>query len=144
MQLDPDYRLHLDTTLVEKGVGCQVIPDDQMPVDTDCNAEVILEEPMHAYVVSLEARLAKRRAQLKSPEKFTFFTFQVDANNDMFVSWPVSGYHAIPARIIHRDQRTVAAVSRLSRRQHVQAITVVGPIRTYDQYFPWIKAQYEV
>lgn len=143
MQLDPDYRLHLDTTLVGKGVGVQVIPDDQMPVDTDCKAEVILEEPMKAYVDSIAGFLAKRRAQLKSPEKFTFFTFQVDANNDMFVSWPVSGYHAIPARIIHRDQRAVAAVSRLSRRQHIQAITVVGPIRTYDQYFPWIKAKYE-
>lgn len=118
MQLDPDYRLNIDTTLVE--------------------------QPTKAYVDSVAGFLAKRRAQLKSPEKFTFFTFQVDENNDMFAGWPVSGYHAIPARIIHRDQRTVAAVSRLSRRRHIQAITVVGPIRTYDQYFPWIKAQYEV
>lgn len=132
------------SSIEEKGVACQVIPGDQPPVDTDCKAEVILEEPMKAYLAELEARLAKRRAQLRSSEKFTFFTFHVDVNNDMFVSWPVSGYHAIPSRIIHRDQRTLAAVSRLSRRSHIQAIKVVGPIRTYDQYFPWIKEQYEV
>lgn len=97
-----------------------------------------------AYKNSLVELMMRRMEQLKSPEQFVFFTFRVDENNDVFVSWPASAYHFVPSRIIHRDQRTFDAVNRISRRNHIQAITVKGPIRTYDQYFPWIKEQYEV
>lgn len=102
------------------------------------------KESVANYRQGIEDFLQRRFDQLKSGEQFVFFTFREDAQRDIFVSWPVSAYHHLPGRIIARDDRVIQAGNRLKQRYHIKAISVVGPIRTYDQYFPWIKARYEV
>lgn len=120
-----------------KGVTCTVIPDDKMSVEV---APPTLD-PFRKQIFDL---LQRRAGMLKSTEQFVWFTFRQREQGDVFLSWPVSGYQHLPSRIIARDKRVIQAGRRLKQRTLIKAITVVGPIRSYEQYFPWIKEQYEV
>ena len=128
--------------IAEKGVTCRVIPDDQLSVD-DSPIE-IAPSTLDGFRQQVFEFLQRRAALLKSTEQFVWFTFRQDEQGDIFVSWPVSGYQHLPSHIIARDERVIEAGSRLKQRRHIKAITVVGPIRNYEQYYPWIKEQYEV
>ena len=128
-------------TDLEEGVKDLIAMSSKHHVVADLDGDT---KPVPDYRAGLMDFLQRRMDRLKSDERFVFFTFREDEAGGVYVSWPVSGYQNIPARIIHKDQRTIKAIGRISRRSHIKAITVVGPMRTYDQYFPWIKAQYEV
>jgi hypothetical protein len=129
-----------------KGVTCEVINDeDIIPDDTPVKAEIVIDPlDLGAHRQHILDLLQRRSAMLRSTQQFVWFTFRKEADGGVYLSWPVAGYQHLPSRIIARDSRVVQASRRLSNRVHIKAVTVIGAIRTFDSYFPWIKAKYEV